>query len=109
MPVDSAARPRMSPAVLVMMLTLLPGIRPVTTDLYLPALPTLTLALNTGVAAAQATLVAVAGPGAERHGVPAELGPGRIQHRRGRGGVHPVQQHGEAPAAFNPGLQHSSV
>ena len=102
MPVDSAARPRMSPAVLVMMLTLLPGIRPVTTDLYLPA-------LHTGVAAAQATLVTVAGPGAERHGVPAELGPGRIQHRRGRGGVHPVQQHGEAPAAFNPGLQHSSV
>ena len=40
----------MSPAVVVMMLTLLPGIRPVTTDLYLPA-------LHTGVAAAKAPLV----------------------------------------------------
>ena len=50
MPAHSAARPRTSPAVLVMMLTLLPGIRPVTTDLYLPA-------LHTGVAAAQASLV----------------------------------------------------
>ena len=47
MPVDSAARPRTSPAVLVMMLTLLPGIQPVTTDLYLP--------LPTGVAAAKAS------------------------------------------------------
>ena len=59
MPVDFAARPRMSPAVVVMMLTLLLGIQPVTTDLYLPALPTLTLALHTGVAAAQATLSAL--------------------------------------------------
>ena len=48
MPVDSAARPRMSPAVVVMMLTLLLGIQPVTTDLYLPA-------LHTGVAAAKAS------------------------------------------------------
>ena len=47
MPVDSAARPRMSPAVVVMMLTLLLGIQPVTTDLYLP--------LPTGVAAAKAS------------------------------------------------------
>ncbi|MBC7716462.1 MAG: multidrug effflux MFS transporter [Pseudorhodobacter sp.] len=50
------ARPRMSPAVVVMMLTLLLGIQPVTTDLYLPALPTLMLALGTNVAAAQLTL-----------------------------------------------------
>ena len=48
MPVDSAARPRMSPAVVVMMLTLLLGIQPVSTDLYLPA-------LHTGVAAAKAS------------------------------------------------------
>lgn len=56
----SAERPRprnrMSPAVVVTMLTLLMGIQPVTTDLYLPALPTLMLALNTDVAAAQLTL-----------------------------------------------------
>jgi MFS transporter, DHA1 family, multidrug resistance protein len=51
-----SARNSMSPAVVVMMLTLLMGIQPVTTDLYLPALPTLMLALNTDVAAAQLTL-----------------------------------------------------
>ena len=55
MPVDSAARPRMSPAVVVMMLTLLLCIQPVTTDLYLSALPT-------GVAAAQAPLVTCGHP-----------------------------------------------
>ena len=49
----------MSPAVVVMMLTLLLGIQPVTTDLYLPALPTLTAALRTNVAAAQLTLSAL--------------------------------------------------
>ena len=49
----------MSPAVVVMMLTLLLGIQPVTTDLYLPALPTLTAALHTNVAAAQLTLSAL--------------------------------------------------
>jgi MFS transporter, DHA1 family, multidrug resistance protein len=60
MPLNSIARPHnggtMSPAVVVTMLTLLMGIQPVTTDLYLPALPTLMLALNTQVAAAQLTL-----------------------------------------------------
>ena len=40
MPAHSAARSRMSPAVLVMMLTLLLGNQPVTTDLYPPALHT---------------------------------------------------------------------
>ena len=68
----------MSPAVVVMMLTLLLGIQPVTTDLYLPALPTLTAALHTDVAAAQLTLSAlilafgiaqlVCGPLADRFG-----------------------------------------
>ena len=47
MPAHSAARSRMSPAVLVMMLTLLLGNQPVTTDLYLP--------LPTGVAGAKAS------------------------------------------------------
>jgi MFS transporter, DHA1 family, multidrug resistance protein len=55
-PVLPASRNSMTPAVVVMMLTLLMGIQPVTTDLYLPALPTLMLALNTHVAAAQLTL-----------------------------------------------------
>ena len=68
----------MSPAVVVMMLTVLLGIQPVTTDLYLPALPTLTAALHTDVAAAQLTLSAlilafglmqlVCGPLADRFG-----------------------------------------
>jgi MFS transporter, DHA1 family, multidrug resistance protein len=56
MPLTTHAHRRMSPAVVVMMLTLLLGIQPVTTDLYLPALPTLMLALHTHVAAAQLTL-----------------------------------------------------
>ena len=46
----------MSPGVVVLMLTLLLGVQPVTTDLYLPALPTLMLALKTQVASAQLTL-----------------------------------------------------
>ena len=46
----------MRPAVVVAMLTLLMGIQPITTDLYLPALPTLMLSLKTNVAAAQLTL-----------------------------------------------------
>jgi MFS transporter, DHA1 family, multidrug resistance protein len=46
----------MAAAVVVPMLTLLLGIQPITTDLYLPALPTLTRALHTSVAGAQLTL-----------------------------------------------------
>ena len=46
----------MPPATVVMMLTLLLGIQPVTTDLYLPALPVLTRELGTSVASAQLTL-----------------------------------------------------
>src|SRR5690349_14181901 len=70
--------PRMSPAVIVLMLTLLLGIQPITTDLYLPTLPSLTLALNSSVAATQLTLSAlivcfgagqlVCGPLADRFG-----------------------------------------
>ena len=60
MAVDAFSRPAKRqprrPAVVVTMLTLLLGIQPVTTDLYLPALPTLMLALNTQVATAQLTL-----------------------------------------------------
>ena len=46
----------MSGAAVVAILTLLLGIQPVTTDLYLPALPTLQSQLGTSVAAAQLTL-----------------------------------------------------
>ncbi len=68
----------MSPAVVVVMLTLLLGIQPITTDLYLPALPTLQRELGANVNAAQLTLSVlvgcfglaqlVCGPLADKHG-----------------------------------------
>ena len=78
MPSSTAApRPLTTPATVVV-LTLLLGIQPVTTDLYLPALPTLQLALGASVGAAQYTLSAliiafgigqlVCGPLADRFG-----------------------------------------
>ena len=73
-----AARARMTPTVVVVMLTLLLGIQPVATDLYLPALPSLRADLGTTMASAQLTLSAliiafglaqlVWGPLADRHG-----------------------------------------
>ena len=74
----STAPAGMSPAVVVVMLTLLLGIQPITTDLYLPALPTLQRELGASVNAAQLTLSVlvgcfglaqlVCGPLADRHG-----------------------------------------
>jgi len=68
----------MSPGVVVLLLTLLLGIQPITTDLYLPALPTLQRDLGASVAATQLTLSAliicfglaqlVCGPLADRYG-----------------------------------------
>ncbi|MFZ2650097.1 MAG: Bcr/CflA family efflux MFS transporter [Burkholderiaceae bacterium] len=68
----------MTPGMLVMTLVLLLGIQPVTTDLYLPALPSLQLDLGASVAAAQLTLSAliisfglaqlICGPLADRFG-----------------------------------------
>jgi DHA1 family bicyclomycin/chloramphenicol resistance-like MFS transporter len=68
----------MSPAVVVLMLTLLLGIQPITTDLYLPALPTLQHDLGASMSATQLTLSAliicfglaqlVCGPLADRFG-----------------------------------------
>ncbi|WP_192871718.1 Bcr/CflA family efflux MFS transporter [Variovorax sp. JS1663] len=49
----------MSPALVVLVLALLLGIQPVTTDLYLPALPTLTAALGARMGQAQLTLSAL--------------------------------------------------
>ena len=68
----------MSAPVVVLMLTLLLAIQPVSTDLYLPALPTLQRALGATLAATQMTLSAliicfgaaqlVCGPLADRFG-----------------------------------------
>jgi DHA1 family bicyclomycin/chloramphenicol resistance-like MFS transporter len=68
----------MSPAVIVLMLTLLLGIQPITTDLYLPTLPTLANELHASIGATQLTLSAliicfgvgqlVCGPLADRFG-----------------------------------------
>ncbi len=52
-PIPAAA---MSPALVVVMLALLLGIQPVTTDLYLPALPALTEGFGAPVSQAQLTL-----------------------------------------------------
>ncbi|MDW5443262.1 multidrug effflux MFS transporter [Polaromonas sp. SM01] len=49
----------MSPALVVLVLSLLLGIQPVTTDLYLPALPALTEGFGAPVAQAQLTLSAL--------------------------------------------------
>lgn len=49
----------MSPAVVVLVLALLLGIQPVTTDLYLPALPVLTDSLGASVGQAQLTLTSL--------------------------------------------------
>lgn len=74
----AAHRAAMSPATVVLLLTLLMGIQPVTTDLYLPALPALTRDLGATIASAQLTLSAliicfgfgqlVCGPLADRFG-----------------------------------------
>ena len=76
--VQAISKAAMDPATVVVMLTLLLGIQPVTTDLYLPALPTLTRELHTTVSQAQLTLSAliicfgfgqlVCGPLADRFG-----------------------------------------
>ena len=67
----------MGGALVVTLLTLLLGIQPVTTDLDLPALPTVQLQLGASVAAAQATLsvlpasISRAARPVQRHGEPA--------------------------------------
>lgn len=49
----------MSPALIVLLLSLLLGLQPITTDLYLPALPTLTEGFGATLAQAQLTLTAL--------------------------------------------------
>src|SRR6218665_2617524 len=68
----------MSPALIVLFLSLLLGIQPITTDLYLPALPALTAGFGAQVAQAPLTLTApplafgvsppVLGPLSDRYG-----------------------------------------
>lgn len=54
-----ADRPAMTPGLTVLVLSLLLGIQPITTDLYLPALPALTEGFGAPVAHAQLTLTAL--------------------------------------------------
>lgn len=54
-----AASPRVSIGLAALALTLLLGLQPVTTDIYLPALPALTRELGASMAAAQLTLSAL--------------------------------------------------
>lgn len=49
----------MSPAVIVLLLSLLLGVQPITTDLYLPALPVITTSFNAPMVQAQLTLTAL--------------------------------------------------
>jgi DHA1 family bicyclomycin/chloramphenicol resistance-like MFS transporter len=58
MSVLSAPRP-LTPAAAVVLLTLLLGVQPIATDLYLPALPTLQRELGAGIGAVQLTLSAL--------------------------------------------------
>lgn len=58
-PVSTPARGVMSPAVIVLVLSLLLGLQPITTDLYLPALPTITQGFGAAMPQAQLTLTAL--------------------------------------------------
>jgi DHA1 family bicyclomycin/chloramphenicol resistance-like MFS transporter len=59
MTIPMAAHSRMAPRTVVLTLTLLMGVQPVSTDLYLPALPTIARSLGATLAAAQFTLSAL--------------------------------------------------
>ena len=49
----------MSPALIVVVLSLLLGLQPITTDLYLPALPAITSGFGASMPQAQLTLTAL--------------------------------------------------
>ena len=51
-PAKTAAASAMSPGLIVLLLSLLLGLQPVTTDLYLPALPALTEGFGASMAQA---------------------------------------------------------
>jgi MFS transporter, DHA1 family, multidrug resistance protein len=54
-----AKKPAMSPTLVVLVLSLLLGLQPVTTDLYLPALPSITQGFDASMPQAQLTLTAL--------------------------------------------------
>lgn len=56
---NSQSYRRMSPTLVIVLLSLLMGLQPIATDLYLPSLPELTRQLNAGMAQAQLTLTAL--------------------------------------------------
>jgi MFS transporter, DHA1 family, multidrug resistance protein len=58
-PVSAAAPAAMSPGLIVLVLSLLLGLQPVATDLYLPALPALTTGFGAPMSQAQLTLTAL--------------------------------------------------
>lgn len=58
-PSSAIAGPAMSPALIVLLLSLLLGLQPITTDLYLPALPALTAGFGAPMSQAQLTLTAL--------------------------------------------------
>ncbi|MCW5655318.1 Bcr/CflA family efflux MFS transporter [Hydrogenophaga sp.] len=58
-PVTAAARGTMSPGLIVLVLSLLLGLQPITTDLYLPALPALREGFGAPMSQAQLTLTAL--------------------------------------------------
>lgn len=56
---DTPASPAMPPGLTVLILSLLLGLQPITTDLYLPALPALTAGFGAAMSQAQLTLTAL--------------------------------------------------
>lgn len=59
MPANATHSSKMPPGLIVLLLSLLLGLQPITTDLYLPALPELTAQLSAPMAQAQLTLTAL--------------------------------------------------
>lgn len=59
MPANATHSSNMPPGLIVLLLSLLLGLQPITTDLYLPALPELTAQLSAPMAQAQLTLTAL--------------------------------------------------
>ena len=56
---EAASPSAMSPGLIVLLLSLLLGLQPITTDLYLPALPALTEGFGASMSQAQLTLTAL--------------------------------------------------
>ncbi len=92
-------RAAMSPALVVFLLALLFGMQPLTTDLYLPALPALTASFGAPMAQAQLTLTAML----LAFGI-SQLVWGQLSDRFGRGGLLALAGVHAAWASFVPFL-----